>query len=57
MLHAAPTEAAEALRWIQEAVANGRYITHPHIQKRFVERRISLGAQAGRSGGNGVHYV
>jgi hypothetical protein len=37
-----PTEAAEALRWIQEAVASGRYITHPHIQRRFLERRISL---------------
>jgi hypothetical protein len=42
VLHMGPTDAADALRWIQEAVANGRYITHPHIQKRFVERRISL---------------
>ena len=42
MLHNGPTEAAEALRWIQEAVAHGRFITHPHIQERFVERRISL---------------
>jgi len=42
VLHMGPTDAAEALRWIQEAVAGGRYITHPHIQKRFVERRVSL---------------
>jgi hypothetical protein len=37
-----PAEATEALRWVQEAIAGGRYITHPHLERRFIQRRITL---------------
>jgi hypothetical protein len=38
-----PTTSAEALIWIQEAVAAGRYLVHePHFSRRCAQRNVSL---------------
>jgi hypothetical protein len=45
MLHGVPGPgtSAEALAWIQEAVAAGRHLVHaPHFSRRCLERKISL---------------
>jgi hypothetical protein len=42
MLQVGPTEAKEALEWIREAVAAGRYLTHPHLWTRCRQRDVSL---------------
>ena len=42
LLHVGPADATEARAWIQDAVAAGRYIVHPHLTRRCAERRISL---------------
>ena len=34
--------AAEALAWIQEAMAQGRYVVEPHLYRRMEERSITL---------------
>lgn len=45
MLHGVPgpKTSAEALAWIQDAVAQGRYLVHePHFSRRCSERNVSL---------------
>src|SRR5580704_8454808 len=45
MLHGVPgpKDPAEALTWIQEAVAAGRYLVHePHFSRRCVQRNVTL---------------
>jgi hypothetical protein len=38
-----PEDPAEALAWIQEAVAEGRYAVHePHFSFRCAERKVAL---------------
>ncbi len=35
-----PTNAADALIWIQEAIVAGRYLVHPHFAKRCSDRNV-----------------
>jgi hypothetical protein len=38
-----PKTSAEALAWVQEAVAAGRYLVHePHFSRRCADRNVSL---------------
>lgn len=37
-----PTTEAEALAWIQEALARARYVIDPHFQKRAQQRGFSI---------------
>lgn len=37
-----PTNEAEALAWIQEALASAHYVIDPHFQKRALERGFSI---------------
>ncbi len=37
-----PTNAADALAWIQEAITAGRYIVDAHFEKRARTRRFSV---------------
>jgi hypothetical protein len=40
---AGPKTSAEALRWIQDAVAKGQYLVHePHFSRRCAQRRVTL---------------
>lgn len=39
---AAPTNAADALAWTQEAMNARRYIVDPHVHKRLQERNLTF---------------